>query len=266
MITVQSYINSFFAIRRGLSYCILLRFVLHGTEFRVVFSSAEWFGTEFREFAFIFGTRNGIPSCFLLRGRVWNGIPRVCFYFCSTEQNSELFPLLRKSSERNSERFLFRGTAGIPSEIPLCSVYSVFRGIIFLSEIPNPTTAWLYRLVSSRKDRTCRLIFSFLGLSDLCGWYELDVFGICSKENRSNKDPRLVDGERTANKLSDKLFYNDSKELFTSLTPVLMFTPLSPVPMYTTMGPVPLFTPLSSVPLFSPLSLAPLSQLLCSRP
>jgi hypothetical protein len=29
----------------------LPRFVLHGTEFRVVFSSAEWFGTEFREFA-----------------------------------------------------------------------------------------------------------------------------------------------------------------------------------------------------------------------
>ncbi len=129
-LTVQSYINSFFAIRRGLSSCILPHFLLHGTEFRVVFSSAEWFGTEFREFESIFGSRNGIPSCFLFRGRVWNRIPRVCF-FCSMERNSELFPLPRKGSERNSENFLFRGTAGIPSEFPLCSVYSVFRGIIF---------------------------------------------------------------------------------------------------------------------------------------
>jgi hypothetical protein len=38
--------------------------------------------------------------------------------------------------------FLFRGTAGIPSEITICSVYSVFRGIIFLSEIPNHRQPW----------------------------------------------------------------------------------------------------------------------------
>jgi hypothetical protein len=61
----------------------LLLFLSHGTEFRVFFSSAQGFGTEYR-------------------------------------------------------KFLFRGTAGIPSEITICSVYSVFRGIIFLSEIPNP--------------------------------------------------------------------------------------------------------------------------------
>ena len=61
----------------------LLLFLFHGTEFRDVFSSAEGFGTEFRD-------------------------------------------------------FLFRGTAGIPSEITICSVYSVFLGIIFLWEIPNP--------------------------------------------------------------------------------------------------------------------------------
>jgi hypothetical protein len=58
-------------------------------EFRVVFSSPEGFGTEFRG-------------------------------------------------------FLFRGTAGIPSEIIICFVYSVFRRIIFLSEIPNPN--WWYTL------------------------------------------------------------------------------------------------------------------------
>jgi hypothetical protein len=33
------------------------------TEFRVV-SSAEWFGTEFQAFAYIFVPRNRIPSCF----------------------------------------------------------------------------------------------------------------------------------------------------------------------------------------------------------
>jgi hypothetical protein len=69
----------------------MLLFLVHGTEFRVVFSSVEGFGTEFRD-------------------------------------------------------FLFRGIAGIPSEITLCSVYSVFRGIIFLSEIPNPRQAvWSVR-------------------------------------------------------------------------------------------------------------------------
>ncbi len=63
----------------------LLLLLFHGTEFRVVFPSAEGFGTEYR-------------------------------------------------------KFLFRGTVGIPSEITICSVYSVFRGIILLSEIPNPSS------------------------------------------------------------------------------------------------------------------------------
>jgi len=84
----------------------LLLFLFHGVKFQVVISSAEGFGREFREFAFIF-----VP---------------------------------RKGSERNSENFLFLGTAEIPSEITICSIYFVFRGIIFLSEILNPM---LYRLV-----------------------------------------------------------------------------------------------------------------------
>jgi hypothetical protein len=162
----QSYNNSFFAIHRSLPSCILPRFFLHGKEFRVVVSSTEWFGTEFREFASIFVPRNGIPSCFLFRGMVRNETPRICVYVCSTERNSELYSLPWKGSERNCESlllclshgtefrvvfssaegfgtefrvFLFRGTGGIPPEITICSVYSVFRGIIFLSEIPNPT-------------------------------------------------------------------------------------------------------------------------------
>jgi hypothetical protein len=81
-----------------------LLFLFHGTEIRFLLSSLEGFGTEFRELASIFVPLNGIPSCYLFCGRV-------------------------------------HGTAGIPSEITICSVYSVFRGIIFLSEIPNPRTS-----------------------------------------------------------------------------------------------------------------------------
>ncbi len=119
----------------------------------------------------IFVQRNGIPSCVLFRGMVWNGIPRICIYFGSTKRNSELCSLPQKGSEQDYgslllflfhgtefgvffssmegfgtefRDFLFRGTTGIPSEITICSVYSVFRGIIFLSEIPNPTpAAWM---------------------------------------------------------------------------------------------------------------------------
>ncbi len=92
---------------------------------------------EFREFASIFAPRNGILSCFFFCWRVQKGIPRVCFYFCSTERNSKMFSLLRKGSERNSENFLFRGTAEIPSEIAICFVYSVICGIIFCRKFPT---------------------------------------------------------------------------------------------------------------------------------
>ncbi len=115
----------------------LLLFLFHGTEFRVVFSSAEVFRREFRECTFIVVPQNGIPSCFFSAegfGREFQD----CFYFCSTERNSELFSLPQKGLELNSENFLFRRTAGIRSEITIDSLYSVFHGIIFLSEIPNP--------------------------------------------------------------------------------------------------------------------------------
>ncbi len=87
----------------------LLLFLCHGMEFRVVFSSAERFGREFREFNSIFGPRNGIPSV-----------------FSSAEGFGTEF-----------REFLFHGTAGIPSEITICSVYTVFRGIIFCRKFPN---------------------------------------------------------------------------------------------------------------------------------
>ncbi len=49
-----------------------------------------------QEIAPIFVTRNGIPSICLLRGIVRNEIPKVCFYFCSTLENSEHFSLPRE--------------------------------------------------------------------------------------------------------------------------------------------------------------------------
>jgi hypothetical protein len=71
----------------------LLLFWVHGTEFRVVFSFAELFGTEFQVFSSIFVPRNGIPISFLFRGMVQNEIPRVCFYFCSMVQIPSIFLL-----------------------------------------------------------------------------------------------------------------------------------------------------------------------------
>ena len=73
-------------------------------------------------------------------GMAQTAVKQTFFYFCSMQWNSEHFYLPRNGSERNSESFLFRGTAGIPSELAICSVYSVFGGIIFLSEIANPTS------------------------------------------------------------------------------------------------------------------------------
>jgi hypothetical protein len=84
---------------------ILLLFLFQGTDFGVVFSSVEWFATEFRLLLFcstkwnsklsslprngseqnsesmlIFVPRYRIPSIFLLCGMVRNGIPRVCLF------------------------------------------------------------------------------------------------------------------------------------------------------------------------------------------
>ncbi len=63
-----------------------------------------------KQFAYIFVPRYGIPSIFLFRGMVRNGIPRV---LCSAEQ-----PEFRRNK-------------------PICFVYYVFPLIIFLSEIPD---------------------------------------------------------------------------------------------------------------------------------
>jgi hypothetical protein len=103
----------------------LLVFLFNGTEFRTVFSSAEGFGTEFRE-------------------------------------------------------FLFRGTAVIPSEITICSVYSVFRGIIFLSEIPNPREDTLAggrggggSIVRKTPDTALYSIYVYVCMCTLWGQYNI---------------------------------------------------------------------------------------------
>jgi hypothetical protein len=102
-------------------------------------------GTEFPEvFASFFVPCNVILSCFLFRGMVQNRIPRVCFYFCSMVQNFELFSPLWNGLEGNAESFMFRVMAGTPPEQTNCSLYSVFRGIIFLSEIANPNSLLLH--------------------------------------------------------------------------------------------------------------------------
>ncbi len=126
----QSYIYSFFAIDLGLS-CILPR---NSESFSL---PRNGFGMEFREFASIFVPRSGIPSCFSLpqKGLERNSESLLLFLLHGTE--FRVVSLLWKGSERNYERFLFRGTARIPSEIAVCSVYSIFRGIIFCRKFPT---------------------------------------------------------------------------------------------------------------------------------
>ncbi len=78
----------------------LLFFLFHGTQFRAVFSSAKCYGTKSRKFA------------------------STVFLFNGTEFRA--FSLPRNGSDRNSESFLIRRTAGIPSEITIYFVYPVF--------------------------------------------------------------------------------------------------------------------------------------------
>ncbi len=93
------------------------------------FRSSEWNGMAWKNW---FSKKScSSKQRVFVRDMLQNGIPRVCFFFCFTVQNSQLFSPLRNSSKRNSESFLFRGTPGIPQEQTNCSVYSVFRGIIF---------------------------------------------------------------------------------------------------------------------------------------
>ncbi len=115
-----------FVLRNGILSCVLC----------VLFRGMIW--NWIPRVCSYFLPRNGIPSCFLCLTSVRNGITWVCFYFCSTECNSELFYLPRKGSKRNSESFLFRGTAGIPSEIKSFFQYIPSSSEFFLSEIPNP--------------------------------------------------------------------------------------------------------------------------------
>ncbi len=150
MITEQSYGINLFQFAEA---CLLV-------SCRVLFYTER----SFELFLFCGMVRNGIPSCFFFRGMVRSRILRVCFYFCSTERNSEFFSLPRKGSERNTERLLFRGTAGIPSEMIICSVYSVFRGIIFCRKFPTlviTTCYWCFHQFWCPYCCWCPLLFQF---------------------------------------------------------------------------------------------------------
>ncbi len=81
---------------------------------------------------------NRIDSFFL---SLRNGIPRVCFYFVSTEQNSKHFPPLRNGSERNSESFLFCGM--VQNRIPRVCFY--FCSMVQNSEHSSPLQKGLER-------------------------------------------------------------------------------------------------------------------------
>ncbi len=127
-----------------LSYDAFFWAMLHPTELRLTQKWATWHPRNILSPALpdslILTTKfiRVIPRYFLFRGRVRNEITRVCSYFCSRNGIPRSFLFRGRVRNRNSESFLFRGAAGIPSEIIIISVYSVFRWINFLSEIPNP--------------------------------------------------------------------------------------------------------------------------------
>ena len=101
----------------------LLLYLFHGTEFRFVFSSAEMFGREFREFAYIFVQQNGIPN-----------------FFSSAEglgTEFREFSVPRKSRNSVGSNHLFR-------------LFRLPRKY-FLSEIPNPNACLVRVRQSSAK-------------------------------------------------------------------------------------------------------------------
>ncbi len=67
----------------GTDFQVFAYILFHGTESPVDFSSAEWFRMEFLTFASNFVPWYIIPSIFLLCGTVRNGIRRIS---CYTEQ------------------------------------------------------------------------------------------------------------------------------------------------------------------------------------
>jgi hypothetical protein len=95
-----------------------------GTEFRVVISSAEWFGTEFQVFAYIFVPFRGTEFRVVFSSTEWFRTEFRAFA-------SNFVPWFRNPSIfLHCRNFLFRGTAGISLEQTNCPIYSVFRGTI----------------------------------------------------------------------------------------------------------------------------------------
>ncbi len=124
-------------VRNGIPR-ICLNFLLHGKEFRIVFSSVECSEWNFGSLLYFGSTERNSELCSLPQKgseQIFYG-SLLLFSFKGTE-----FRVVFSSAEgfgTEFREFLFRGTTGIPLEITNCSAYSVFRGIIFLSEIPNP--------------------------------------------------------------------------------------------------------------------------------
>jgi hypothetical protein len=111
----REFISIFCCTERNSELCSLPRngsernsenlhlFWFHGTEFIVVFSSTEWFGTELWEVASVFVPLNGTPNYFLFRGRVRNRIPRFSVRGTKIEANSHN-SVPNHSAEENTTR------------------------------------------------------------------------------------------------------------------------------------------------------------------
>jgi hypothetical protein len=92
----------------------------------------EPLGAEFREFAFIFVPRNGIPICFLFRAMSHNGIPRLTSLFVPQYRIPSIFLLCGMVRIEFREISVPRNSRNKPT------VLSIPSSAEFLSEIANP--------------------------------------------------------------------------------------------------------------------------------
>jgi hypothetical protein len=110
----------------GMEFREFACFFLHGTEFRVFFSFAERSRTEFREFSVLLnGSERNSKSLLLF---LFHGTEFRAFFSSEERFGTEFRELSVPRNSRNSA-----GTNQL-------SIYSVFRELIFLSEIVNPST------------------------------------------------------------------------------------------------------------------------------
>ncbi len=124
------------------------------------FSSAEWFGTEFRQFVSTFVPWNGIPSCFFFRGRVPSQILRVCFHFLFHGTEFQVFFYSAEGFRTGFREISVLRNSRNSIGNDICSIYSVF----FCRKFPTlviTTCYWCFHRFWCPYCCWCTLLFQF---------------------------------------------------------------------------------------------------------